>query len=404
MKIGIVTQTYYPYPGGVTEHVHSTYMVLRRLGNDVKIITTSYGGGAKEDEGEDIIRIGRAIPVLANGSVCPVVVSPGIAGEFRQILRAERFDILHVHEPLMPFLCQTAVREADVPVIGTFHASNERPLGYRLFRAPLDRLLRRLSRRIAVSDAARGTVSAYFGGEYSLIPNGVDVERFASADPLGKLEDDAFNILFVGRMEPRKGLKFLLKAFPLISEEVPSSRLVVVGGGHLAWIYRLHRPRRCENRVLFEGAVSKEALPRYYASADVYCSPATGGESFGIVLLEAMAAGAATVASDIPGYRAVIEHGVDGVLVEPRSPGALAEGIIGLARDHDLRSRLAEEGRRTVERYSWDKVTREILDVYEEALGVSRAGAGAPRETRRSAPSLHVCGKATVREAIDDES
>lgn len=353
----------------MTEHVYNTYRELCRLGHDVRVVTTSFGDGSSPCE-DHVIRIGRAISVPANGSICPVAVDLKMAGQLKGVFDAERFDILHLHEPLMPTLCLTALGQADVPIVGTFHASNERSLGYRVFRPLLDHYVRRINRRIAVSSAAMETATRHFPGEYSIVPNGVDIERFGSARPLPDLDDGAFNILFVGRMEPRKGAKFLLKAMPAILDAVPNARLVVIGGGPLARYYGSHVSDLCRGRVMFTGFISGDLLARHYASADVFCSPATGGESFGIVLLEAMAARAAIVASDITGYRDVVEDGQTGILVTPGSPESIANAVIKLAGSPDLRDGLVARASETVKRYAWPKVTQEILSEYDAALGM----------------------------------
>jgi len=369
VKIGIVTPAFHPYPGGVTEHVYNTYRELCCLGHDVRVVTTSFGDGGSPCE-EHVIRIGRAISVPANGSICPVAVDLKMASQLRGVFDAERFDILHLHEPLMPTLCLTALGQADVPIVGTFHASNERSLGYRVFRPLLDHYVRRINRRIAVSSAAMETATRHFPGEYTIVPNGVDIERFGSATPLSEFDDGGFNILFVGRMEPRKGAKFLLKAMPAILDAVPNARLVVIGGGPLANYYGSHVSDLCRGRVIFTGFISGDLLARHYASADVFCSPATGGESFGIVLLEAMAARAAIVASDIAGYRDVVDDGQTSVLVTPGSSESIANAVIRLARDSDLRNGLVARASETVKRYAWPKVTQEILSEYDAAFGM----------------------------------
>ncbi|MCK4681177.1 glycosyltransferase family 4 protein [bacterium] len=375
MKIGIVTTTYHPYPGGVSEHVYHTCIELGRLGHDVRVVTTHFRSGRAPNE-EQVIRIGRSVPIPANGSICPVAVDVRMRRKVRRALLAERFDVLHVHEPLMPGLCLAVLAEAEVPVVGTFHANNEGALGYRLFRSFLDNYLDKLDARIAVSAAAVRTISRHFGGEYTIIPNGVDIERFSITAPAR--DEETFTILFVGRLEPRKGAKFLLRAMPRILREVPRARLVVVGSGPMSGYYRSHLPNNVADRVVFAGRVSGEALTRYYAEADVFCSPATGGESFGIVLIEAMAAGAAVVASDIAGYRDVVKDGVTGLLVRRGDPDSIAEGLIRLARDGELRQRLTESAGSEVRQYSWDRVTGRILDVYESVLD---GGAADPRES-----------------------
>jgi len=386
MKIGIVTQAFYPYPGGVSEHVYHTARVLRQMGHDVRVVTTSFPGDPPDCEAM-VRRIGRAVSVPVNGSFCPVAVCSHMKRAVRAMLDAERFDVLHLHEPLMPTLCRSVLSQAEAPVVGTFHASSDSRVAHTVAGRALGGLAGRLAKRIAVSRAAEATASQYTDGEFTIVPNGVDVERFRDAEPIRRLRDGRFNILFVGRMEPRKGAKFLFRALPAILREVPEARLVVVGGGPLSSYYRRYVPRECEPNVLFEGFVHGSMLPRYYRTADVFCSPATYGESFGIVLLEAMAAGAAIVASDIPGYRDVIGTGERGILVPRKSPEAIADAIVGLARDPGFRNTLSRRGRRDVERYSWDRVTREILDVYRTALDrevpdEGRSGTSVERERR----------------------
>ena len=365
MKIGIVTPTFHPYPGGVPEHVYHSCVELGRLGHDVRVITTNFGPGEAPNE-EQVIRIGRSVPVPANGSICPVAVDVRMRGKVRRMLRAERFDVLHLHEPLMPSLCLAVLAEANVPVVGTFHANNDGALGYKLFRPILENYIDRLDARIAVSPAAVRTISRHFGGDYTVIPNGVDIERFSAAAP--PRDDGFFNILFVGRLEPRKGAKYLLRAMPDVLDAVPAARLVVVGSGPMAGYYRSHLPDAVADKVVFAGRVSGEELARHYAEADVFCSPATGGESFGIVLIEAMAAGAAVVASDIAGYRDVVSDGTTGLLVHRGDPDSIAEAIIRLARDDGLRRELVESARSDVRQYSWTRVTRRILNVYESVV------------------------------------
>ncbi len=368
MKIGIVTPTYHPYPGGVPEHVYHTYVELTRLGHEVRVLTTRFGRGEAPNE-HHVIRLGRSVPVPANGSICPVAFDVRMRSKVRNVLAAERFDLLHLHEPLMPALCLSVLAEADAPVVGTFHANTDGAYTYRLFRPVLEGYMNRLGARIAVSEAARTSVSRHFGGDYAVIPNGVDVQRFASAKPLPRAGDGDFNILFVGRLEPRKGAKFLFRAMPAILKEVPQARLTVVGGGPLSAYYTSHLPQSVLDRVNLVGRVSGETLARHYAGADVFCSPATGGESFGIVLLEAMAAGAPVVASDIPGYRDVVSDGRNGLLVPRGSPDDIAAAVVRLAKDAALRERLVEAAHRDVLQYSWDRVTRRVLDVYESVVG-----------------------------------
>jgi phosphatidylinositol alpha-mannosyltransferase len=231
----------------------------------------------------------------------------------------------------------------------------------------------KLHGRIAVSGAARHFINRYFPGEYEIIPNGVDRDRFADAEPYERLRDGTLNILFVGRLEERKGLIHLLKAYHRLRKRRVDARLLVAGAGPKLREYRRFTGLRGIRDVEFLGRVSDDEKARYLASADVFCAPSTGQESFGIVLLEAMAAGVPIVASDIHGYKRVVERNVQGILVEPKNPRALAAALYGLARDPDLRHELGEAGRQRAPEFSWDRVTERIVDFYYQTLDHVRA-------------------------------
>lgn len=376
MKIAMVTQSYYPRPGGVTEVVHHTVRGLRRLGHDVRIITTHYGGAETPDPG--VIRIGRNVLVPMNGALVNMTVGIDLTSQLRRIFEREAFDVVHTHCPLVPTLPLMAF-EAIRPgqkLVGTFHAAAEKNLAYAVFRKPLARRAERLDRRMAVSDAARRFVSRYFPGDYEIVPNGVDCERFRPGlEPISRFRDGRFNILFVGRLDRRKGVSYLCRALPLVARELQGRvRLLVVGEKGLRGMM-CSRPRDLAGaEIAWIGRVSPEELPRYYATADVFCSPAVGRESFGIVLLEAMAAGTPLVASDIAGYRAVVAEGAEGLLVPPRDPSAIARALLAIAGSPELRSRLSEAGRAKALRYEWSAVVKRLEAIYLEVAGGAPSG------------------------------
>ena len=368
MKIGIVTPTYYPYPGGVSEHVYHTYLGLRRQGHAVKIITTSFGKRLTEDE-KDIIRVGRSVPMLSNGSITRIALpSLFFSRRMKKILDREAFDLLHIHEPLVPPLSLAALRDSKTVNIGTFHAFKEFSLGYAIFRSYLRKYSQKLDGRIAVSDSAGEFVGRYFPGTYRIIPNGIDLDRFKLNGKVERFDDGDFNILFVGRLEPRKGLRYLLRAFPLIKEKLPRARLIIVGSGPLERYYRQLVPRHYRTDIFFEGLVSKENLSAYYSTCDVFCSPATGKESFGIVLLEAMASGKPIVASDIAGYRNVMTDGQEGLLVKSKQSKEIANAVAKIESDESLRKRLGANGLEKAKDYSWDNIVRQMLSFYAEHI------------------------------------
>ncbi|HEY7463214.1 MAG TPA: glycosyltransferase family 4 protein [Candidatus Limnocylindria bacterium] len=368
LKVGIVSPYGYPHPGGVNEHVRHTYEAMRRMGHDVWIITSKYGK-ERTTEGH-VIRLGTGYAFPANGSMGRVTLSWRFKERARLLLARHRFDVLHFHEPLVPFLSPTVLDQSDVVPemvnIATFHAFGGFSPSYWIGRRFAGRLAAKLDGRIAVSGAARHFINRYFPGDYTIIPNGVDLDRFADAEPFEELRDGTINILFVGRFEERKGLIHLLKAYHRLRKRHVDARLLVIGTGPKAREYRRYVGLRGVRDVEFLGHVSDDDKARYFASADIFCAPATGQESFGIVLLEAMAAGVPIVASDIHGYKNVVQRGVQGLLVEPRNHRALAASLYTLSQDADLRHRMGEAGRERAPDYSWDRVTERLVDYYHD--------------------------------------
>lgn len=364
LKIGIVSPYGYPHPGGVNQHVGHLHEGLRERGHDVWIITSKYGK-QRESEGH-IIRLGTGWAFPANGSVGRVTLGLRFKRQAREVLEAHRFDILHFHEPFVPFLSPTVLDASETVNVATFHAFGGFSPSYWIGSKFAGRLAGLLHGRIAVSGAARHFIDRYFPGDYRIIPNGVEIEKFAEAQPYEELRDGTLNILFVGRFEERKGLIHLLKAYHRLRKRKVDARLLVIGDGPKRREYKRYVGLRGIRDVEFLGRVSDEEKVRYFASADIYCAPNTGQESFGIVLLEAMAAGVPIVASDIHGFKRVVERNVQGILVEPRNPRALAAALYTLARDPELRHDMGEAGRERAPEFSWDRVTERIVDYYYE--------------------------------------
>ena len=366
MKLALVSPYDYASPGGVNAHIEQLAQEFVRVGHNVWIIAPA-SGPMIVPEGIRFVRLGTPVPVPSGGSIARLSVSLWLLRKVRDLLKEEQFDVIHLHEPLTPLLPWLILQCSRTVNIGTFHAFHGRSKVYPVAKRPLRRWFNRLHGRIAVSPAACGFVERHFHGDYSIIPNGIDVDRFATpAEPIPEFDDGKVNILFVGRLEKRKGLKYMLKAYSRLKWAHPEARLIVVGRG---------TPDRDSHRILaehgledvvFRSGVSNDDLPRYYQAADIFCSPATGKESFGIVLLEAMASGKPIVASNIEGYAAVVRNGVEGMLVPPRNDLALAEALQTLLEDPDLRSEMGRAGRERAQGFSWETVASRVLDYYEE--------------------------------------
>ncbi|MBI4220629.1 MAG: glycosyltransferase family 4 protein [Chloroflexi bacterium] len=373
MKIALMSPYDIAYPGGVAGHVAHLAEEFARLGNQVVVLAPC---SEKVDgpAGVELVPVGRPIPVPTSGSVARLSQSVWLEPRIKGILKRGAFDIVHVHEPFVPFMPWLVVYASEVTTIGTFHAFNERGLRLWFWKPVLKPIDSHLHGRIAVSEAARAYFSRRFPGEYTIIPNGIDVDHFSSpAAPLPQFKDGKLNIVFVGRLEKRKGLRYLLGAFSSLKWEFPNLRLIVVGpGAPDSEAQRVLSERNIAD-VVFSGHVPYSELPRYYQAADIFCSPAIGRESFGYVIAEAMAAGRAIAASDIPGYRSVVTHGYQALLVRPRSEEALAAVLRTLILDPELRRRLGEHARQSVEQYRWNTVARRVLDYYEIVLAQRRA-------------------------------
>jgi phosphatidylinositol alpha-mannosyltransferase len=384
MKIGLVSPYVYPLPGGVTQHVRFLYENLRLRGHDVRILTSSHGL-QRSSEG-DVIRIGKGFSVPANGSVGTLTVSFRYINQVREVLERERFDLLHFHEPLVPFLSPIVLRESRSVNVATFHAYAGFSPAYELGGRVMGGYIERLHGRIAVSAAARHFIDHYFPGDYKVIPNGVDVDRFERSVPIARWQDGTPNLLFVGRFEPRKGLLDLLKAFRIVRRSGFESRLLVVGSGPQEREARRYVATRRLGDVHFLGRVSDDEKAALFKTAEVYVSPATGRESFGIVLLEAMASGTAIVCSDIHGYKGVVRRGEQALLTPPRDPAALAAALARLLADDELRARMGESGRRRARDFSWERVTAKVDDYYGFVIRRLAAAGALPEDFRAAIP------------------
>ncbi len=371
MRVALVCPYDITVPGGVQAHVTRLAERLKTGGDDVLVVAP-----ARHDPPDDVHAVGGSLGVTFNRSVAPIAYSPLAIRRALAALRDFTPAVVHVHEPAAPLLSLGTCLGARHPLVGTFHAWSDRDRLYRAARPLLRAAVARLDACIAVSRPARDYHAAALGlpaGAFLEIPNGVEFERFAAAAPSADRADDAPTVLFVGRLERRKGLEQLVRAFIRVKTQRPSARLVVVGEGPERRRCEAIIPERLRSQVTFVGRGGPDDLPSLYAAADVFAAPALGGESFGIVLLEAMAAGTPVVASAIPGYRTLLRDGVEGRLVPPGDVAALAQALDTLLGNPSLREAMSRAGRETAQRYDWPVVARQVRDVYSDV--VERAGA-----------------------------
>jgi phosphatidyl-myo-inositol alpha-mannosyltransferase len=376
MKIALVSPYDFSYPGGVVRHISSLEYYFTRMGHVVKIIAPASGTVA--GYGDRFISIGTPRPIPTSGSIARITISLNLTNKVKAVLEREKFDVVHLHEPLAPTLCFTVLRLSRSVNIGTFHATESKP-SYRwtkpfLVRGLYNKWFKKLDGRIAVSKPAADFINKHFPSTYEIIPNGIDLNHFSpDVAPLPQFQDGKTNILFVGRLEKRKGLEYLLKAYHLLKPDHPDCRLIIVGPGtRMRGKFEKSMAQYNLPDVVFTGNVDYRELPRYYRTADIFCAPATGHESFGIVLLEAMATGKPVVASNISGYASVISDGADGLLVPPKQEVPLAQAISRLMRDPSLRFQMGEKGRRKAADFGWEKISSKVMDYYTRTL-ISRS-------------------------------
>ncbi|MFI7439572.1 glycosyltransferase family 4 protein [Nonomuraea indica] len=374
MKVGIVCPYSWDMPGGVKQHIDDLAQALMAQGHDVSVIAPA----ADDDELPPyVVGAGRAVPVPYNGSVARMSFGFLSAARVRRWVRDGDFEVLHIHEPLVPSLGVLACWAARGPIVATFHASWVRSRAIAVAEPLLRSALEKLSGRIAVSDAARKSLVEQFGGDTVLIPNGVTVARYAEAEPLDGWGPDGATLGFLGRMdEERKGLPILLDAFTRLAPDRPGLKLLIAGPGDAKDVYD-RVPRELHARVTVLGMVSEADKIRAYHSVDVFCAPNTRGESFGIVLAEAMASGATVLASDIPAFRKVLGEGQAGALFANGDAASLAREAAALLDAPERRAKLAAEALVAVRKYDWSTVARDVVRVYET---VTAGGAGRVEE------------------------
>jgi phosphatidyl-myo-inositol alpha-mannosyltransferase len=361
MRIGMVCPYSFDVPGGVQSHVLQLAEVMRARGQNVSVLAPS---SPRASLPEYVVSAGRAVPIPYNGSVARLQFSPAIHGKVRRWLADGDFDVLHLHEPNAPSLSMWALRAAEGPIVATFHTSTTKSLTLTVFQGVLRPWHEKIVGRIAVSDLARRWQMEALGSDAVEIPNGIDVASFAAAPRLAGYPRPGKTVLFLGRYdEPRKGMAVLIGALPSLVEHFPGVQVLIVGRGDEDELRS--KAGGLAGHLRFLGQVDDAAKASALCSADVYCAPHTGGESFGIVLVEAMAAGTPVVASDLHAFRRVLRNDDAGRLVPVEDSAALAAGLVAVLEDDQLAKRYVAAGADAVRRYDWSVVANQIMRVYE---------------------------------------
>ena len=356
VRIGLVCPYSLTIPGGVQGQVLGLARALRHQGHEVRVLGPC--DGPPPDAG--VTPLGKSVPLAANGSIAPIAPDPSAALRTFRILRDEEFDVLHLHEPLVPGPCMWSGLVKSAPIVATFHAAGV-SAAYRLAGFALKIVANRIDIRCAVSDDAVDLAGHYFGGIFEMVFNGIEVDRFAKATPWER--DERPTVLFVGRHEDRKGLAVLLQALDALPPDV---RIWV--GGEGPQTAELKAAVGDDERVEWLGRIDDEEKCRRLRAADVFCAPSLHGESFGVVLLEAMAAGVPIVASDLPGYAKVGRQGREALLVPPGDAAALGSAITRVLRDSAYAARLVDHGRARADELSMDRLAEIYVEKYQRAI------------------------------------
>jgi phosphatidylinositol alpha-mannosyltransferase len=370
MKIGIVTEYFYPTLGGITENIYHFSRELLRNGHEFRIITgkDKLANYPPECEGR-IISIGKSVPVFYNGSCARVTMGFGLTRKMKEVLAAEQFDLVHVHSPIFPTLPIIAIMQSTVPVVGTFHTvlGGHDDLYYKVYKERCTRLLDGMTGRIAVSECCARELEDYFDRSFDVIPNGVDVDWWVDGTrKVEKFDDGKFNVLFLGRPDTRNGLSTLIHAFANVHRRFPETRLIIVGDGPLRFYFERLVPADVANAIVFEGAAN-ENRPDYLATADAFVF-APDIASFGITILEGMSAGKAMIASDIEAFRALVTDGESALLIPPGDEAAMAHSIERLITDESFREDLGATAALRVSRYDWKRVAEMQIEYYRNIL------------------------------------
>lgn len=397
LRVGIVCPYSFDAPGGVQFHVRDLAQALQARGHEVSVLAPADDDTPVPDL---VVSAGKAVAVRYNGSVARLTFGPRAAARVRRWVDNGRFDVLHLHEPMTPSLSMLALWIAEGPVVSTFHTAQVRSRALQVAYPLLRQSLEKIAARIAVSEDARRMLVDHVGGDAVVIPNGVYVDTFAGARPKAEWQGtpEAPTIAFLGRLdEPRKGLQVLAAAIPAVLARHPGARFLVAGRGDAGRDEAIASLGEHASSVTFLGGISDEDKAGLLGAVDLYIAPQTGGESFGIVLVEAMSAGAAVVASDLGAFRRVLDDGAAGALFRNEDPADLARAIVEALDDPEGTAARREHARAWVRRYDWSTVTSQIEAVYEMAVAAGEAIPVRPDASWRMPRALRMLGEGSDR-------
>ena len=365
IRIGMVCPYGWDTPGGVQSHIRDLAEHLIEEGHYVSVLTPISDDSVKHED--YVVNAGKPISIPVNGSVARVLFGPIASLRAKQWIASGDFDLLHLHEPAIPSLSLLACSAAEGPLVGTFHVSTPKKKAIYAIGPILEPIVEKLNARIAVSELARSTLKDHFDTDAVVIPNGIDGQKYANAK-INSEYSNGHTVGFIGRIEePRKGLKVLIDSLSIVARFIPDVQFLVAGPGDSNEFTKKLNPQ-LKSRIKFLGLLSNEEKERFLKSIQIYVAPNTGSESFGIILTEALSAGTAVVASDIPAFKAVLENGDAGELFKNEDSADLAKVLVALLRDDDKRKRLGENGRLSAQKYDWQVVAEQIENVYEMAI------------------------------------
>lgn len=365
IKIGMVCPYGWDTPGGVQSHIKDLAKHLIEEGHQISVLTPISDESLPQED--YVVNAGKPISIPMNGSVARVLFGPIASSRAKQWITTGDFDLLHLHEPAIPSLSLLACSAAEGPLVGTFHVSTQKKKAIYAIGPILEPIVEKLTARIAVSELARSTLKDHFETDAVVIPNGIDGQKYARAK-INPRYESAHSVGFIGRIEEtRKGLEVLLQALPIVARFIPDVKFLIAGPGDTKEFIKKLNPQ-LRNRVEFLGYLTDDEKESFLKSIQVYVAPNTGNESFGIILTEALSAGTAVVASDIPAFKAVLENGETGELFINEDSADLAKVLVALLRDDKRRQQLSENGKLSAQKYDWQVVAEQIETVYEMAI------------------------------------